>query len=194
MKEEIVDNTISYATAPRWKILTFLCVFLVAGVFTIIKFDSYFTDFWKIRNCNPDGYERGDFMTACGGIKVDRYSFGSIYLGAQKNAVKNAENADVIVFGNSRTMRSFSTDALDSYFKEKGLTYMVLASEGASFRSSVLTSERMKIKPKIIMVNSEMFVSDEIWWTSPKSMRHASGFLTPRRLYINAYVHHKAAF
>ena len=162
MKEEIVDNTISYAAAPRWKILTFLCVFLVAGVFTIIKFDSYFTDFWKIRNCNPDGYERGDFMTACGGIKVDRYSFGSIYLGAQKNAVKNAENADVIVFGNSRTMRSFSTDALDTYFKEKGLTYMVLASEGASFRSSVLTSERMKIKPKIIMVNSEMFVSDKV--------------------------------
>ena len=162
MAEIEIDNTISYTQKPGWKMLAFLCVFLIAGIISIVKFDSYFTDFWKIRKCNPDGYERGDFMTACSGIKVDRYSFGSIYLGAQKNAVKNAENADVIVFGNSRTMRSFSTDAIDNYFKEKGLTYMVLASEGASFRSSILTSERMKIKPKIIMINSEIFVADQV--------------------------------
>jgi len=162
MQHEDIDNTVSYTQGASWRLILFVSIFLIAGIITIIRFDSYFTDFWKIRNCNPDGYERGDFMTACGGIKVDRYSFGSIYLGAQKNAVKNAENADVIVFGNSRTMRSFSTDAIDSYFKEKGLAYMVLASEGASFRSSVLTSERMKIKPKIIMVNSEIFVADKV--------------------------------
>lgn len=162
MKEEHVDNTLSYTNASGWKVFAFLCIFLVAGFVAIIKFDSYFTDFWKIRNCNPEGYARGDFMSACGGIKVDRYSFGSIYLGAQKNAVKNAEDADVIVFGNSRTMRSFSTDAIDKYFKDKGLSYMVLASEGASFRSAILTSERMKIKPKIILVNSEVFISDKV--------------------------------
>ena len=162
MADVNIDNTVSYTQKPGWKLLAFLCVFLIAGVISIVKFDSYFTDFWKIRKCNPEGYARGDFMTSCAGIKVDRYSFGSIYMGAQKNAVKNAEDADVIVFGNSRTMRSFSTDAIDNYFKEKGLTYMVLASEGASFRSSILTSERMKIKPKIIMVNSEIFVSDKI--------------------------------
>ena len=162
MKEENVDNTISYSKASGWKMLAFMCVFLIAGIVSIIKFDSYFTDFWKIRNCSPEGYDRGDFMTSCGGIKVDRYSFGSIYLGAQKNAVKNAEQADVIVFGNSRTMRSFSTDAIDKYFKDKGLSYMVLASEGASFRSDVLTTERMKIKPKIVMVNSEIFLSDKV--------------------------------
>ena len=162
MSEHSVDNTISYTQKPGWKMLAFLCVFLIAGIIAVIKFDSYFTDFWKIRNCNPDGYARGDFMTSCGGIKVDRYSFGSIYLGAQKNAVKNAEDADVIVFGNSRTMRSFSTDAIDNYFKDKGLSYMVLASEGASFRSAVLTSERMKIKPKVVMVNSEIFVADRV--------------------------------
>lgn len=162
MSEHSVDNSISYTQKPGWKMLAFLCVFLIAGAVAVVKFDSYFTDFWKIRKCNPEGYARGDFMTACGGIKVDRYSFGSIYLGAQKNAVKNAEDADVIVFGNSRTMRSFSTDAIDNYFKDKGLSYMVLASEGASFRSAVLTSERMKIKPKIVMVNSEIFVADKV--------------------------------
>ncbi|MDA8708018.1 hypothetical protein N9M10_01455 [Hellea sp.] len=162
MSEQSVDNTISYTQKPGWKMLAFLCVFMIAGVISIVKFDSYFTDFWKIRKCDPEGYANGDFMTFCRGIKVDRYAFGSIYLGAQKNAVKNAEDADVIIFGNSRTMRSFSTDTMDSYFKEKGLSYMVLASEGASFRSAVLTSERMKIKPKIVMVNSEIFFSDKV--------------------------------
>ena len=162
MTETSVDNTVSYTQKSGWKMLTFLCVFLISGIISIVKFDSYFTDFWKIRNCNPEGYARGDFMTSCAGIKVDRYAFGSIYLGSQKNAVKNAEDADVIIFGNSRTMRSFSTDAIDNYFKSKGLTYMVLASEGASFRSAVLTADKMKLSPKIIMVNNEIFISDEV--------------------------------
>ena len=115
MNETSVDNTVSYTQKSGWKIFAFLCVFLIAGGISIVKFDSYFTDFWKIRKCNPEGYKRGDFMTACAGIKVDSYAFGSIYLGSQKNAVKNAKTADVIVFGNSRTMRSFSTNAIDNY-------------------------------------------------------------------------------
>ena len=78
MTEKTVDNTIQYSKASGFKLLAFLCIFLIAGVISIIKFDSYFTDFWKIRKCNPEGYARGDFMTACGGIKVDRYAFGSI--------------------------------------------------------------------------------------------------------------------
>lgn len=162
MSEHTVDNTISYTRNSGWKVLAFLCVFLIAGIATIIKFDSYFTDFWKIRKCSPEGYASQDFMTSCAGIKIDRYSFGSIYLGSQKNAVKNAEDADVIVFGNSRTMRSFSTDAIDNYFRSKGLTYMVLASEGASFRSAVLTADKMKLSPKIVMVNNEIFISDKV--------------------------------
>ena len=162
MTEKTVDNTIEYTKSSGWKMLAFLCVFLIAGVVSIVKFDSYFTDFWKIRKCNPEGYERGDFMTACSGIKVDRYAFGSIYLGSQKNAVKNAKNADVVVFGNSRTMRSFSTDAIDDYFKSKGLTYVIFAVEGASYASAQHTVEKLGLKPKIVMTNTEILYSNVV--------------------------------
>jgi len=162
MAEIEIDNTISYTQKPGWKMLAFLCVFLIAGIISIVKFDSYFTDFWKIRNCNPEGYARGDFMTACSGIKVDRYAFGSIYLGSQKNAVKNAKNADVIVFGNSRTMRSFSTNAIDNYFKSKGLTYVIFAVEGASYASAQHTVEKLGLKPKIVMTNTEILYSNVV--------------------------------
>lgn len=162
MTETNVDNTVSYTQKPGWKMLAFLCVFLIAGAISIVKFDSYFTDFWKIRKCNPEGYARGDFMTACAGIKVDRYAFGSIYLGSQKNAVKNAKTADVIVFGNSRTMRSFSTDAIDNYFKSKGLTYVIFAVEGASYASAQHTVEKLGLKPKIVMTNTEILYSNVV--------------------------------
>lgn len=162
MNEVSVDNTVSYTEKPGWKMLVFLCVFLIAGTISIVKFDSYFTDFWKIRNCNPEGYARGDFMTSCAGIKVDRYAFGSIYLGSQKNAVKNAKTADVIIFGNSRTMRSFSTDAIDNYFKNKGLTYLIFAVEGASYASAQHTVEKLELKPKIVMTNTEILYSNVV--------------------------------
>ena len=162
MTEKTVDNTIQYSKASGFKLLAFLCIFLIAGVISIIKFDSYFTDFWKIRKCNPEGYARGDFMTACAGIKVDRYAFGSIYLGSQKNAVKNAKTADVIIFGNSRTMRSFSTDAMDNYFKNKGLTYVIFAVEGASFASAQHTVNKLGLKPKIVMTNTEILYTNVV--------------------------------
>jgi len=162
MAEKTVDNTISYTQKSGWKMLAFLCVFLIAGIISIIKFDSYFTDFWKIRKCNPEGYARGDFMTSCAGIKVDRYAFGSIYLGSQKNAVKNAKTADVIVFGNSRTMRSFSTDAIDKYFKSKGLTYVIFAVEGASYASAQHTVKKLGLRPKIVMTNTEILYSNVV--------------------------------
>jgi len=167
MTEHFVDNTVSYTKASGLKVLAFFCVFMVCGVATILKFDTYFTDFWKIRQCNPEGYERNEFMFRCVGtdgevIKADNYNSGSIFLGVQKDAIKYAEKADVIIFGNSRTKRSFSTDTIDSFFKERGLTYAILASEGAGYKSAILTMERMNLNPKILMVNHEVFYAKEI--------------------------------
>ena len=167
MTEHSVDNSVSYTKSSGRKVLAFFLVFLVCGVGTIIKFDTYFTDFWKIRHCNPEGYERNEFMFRCIGgdgeiIKVDQYNSGSIFLGVQKDAIKYAEKADVVVFGNSRTKRSFSTDTIDSFFKEKGLSYVILASEGVGYKSALLTMENLNLNPKILMVNHEIFLAKEI--------------------------------
>jgi len=162
MTEHSVDNSVSYTTSSGRKVLAFFLVFLVCGVGTIIKFDTYFTDFWRIRVCDPTPYTQDDFMWGCQGITVSRYDSGSIFLGVQKDAIRNAENADVVIFGNSRTKRSFSTTAIDEYFKSKGLTYVVLAAEGAGYKSALITMERFNLKPKIIMVNHEIFYTDFI--------------------------------
>jgi len=162
MSEHTVDNTVSYTKSSGMKVLAFFCIFMVCGVATILKFDTYFTDFWRIRKCDPTPYTEGDFMWGCQGITVSRYDSGSIFLDVQKDAVASAKNADVVIFGNSRTKRSFSTTAIDEYFESKGLTYVVLAAEGAGYKSALITMERFDLKPKIIMVNHEIFYTDLI--------------------------------
>jgi|GEM_PF-2643719 len=162
MKADEIDNDVTYGTKSGRKFLAFFLTFLLSGLGVIIYFDTYFTDFWKIKNCRITGYELNEFMTSCKALEVDRYAFGAIYSGVQKEAVKNAQNADVIIFGNSRTMRSFSAPSLDKMFRDKGLSYMVLASEGAGYKSAVLTTEKLKLKPKILMVNNEIHYFDSI--------------------------------
>ena len=144
------------------KIFVFLAAFLGAGLFTIVRFDTYFTDFWKIRKCAPDGYERDEYMTSCPGMNMSRYSFGSIALDVQDEATDAIRNADVLVLGNSRTLRSFATTAIDDYFKAKGLEYFVMATEGTNYRGVELTFESLGPKPPILLVNNEIFYSNDI--------------------------------
>jgi hypothetical protein len=59
-------------------------------------------------------------------------------------------------------MRSFSTDAIDNYFKNKGLTYVIFAVEGASFASAQHTVEKLGLKPKIVMTNTEILYSNVV--------------------------------
>ncbi|MEO1040286.1 MAG: hypothetical protein AAFX09_12145 [Pseudomonadota bacterium] len=144
------------------RIILVVAVFLGVGVFTIVRFDTHFMDFVKIARCAPDGYERGDYMMACSGIDAHRYHFGSIVLGVQDDAVRSLQNADVVVLGNSRTLRSFATTAIDDYFATRGLTYFVMATEGASYRAAMNTLQQLDIRPPVLLVNNELFFSDQI--------------------------------
>jgi len=162
MEKEDIDNTVSYGTKSGKKFLVFLMTMLISGLGVITYFDTYFTDFWKIKECRAHGYELNQFMTSCRNIESDRYAHGVVYMGIQKEAVKSAKSADVIIFGNSRTMRSFSAPSIKKMFDEKGLSFMVLASEGAGFRSAMLTTEKLKLKPKILLVNNEIHYFDNI--------------------------------
>ncbi len=157
-----INNAVRHTSKPGMKLLAFALVFLVTGIFTIIKFDSYFTDFWKIADCRANGPSQDYYMTDCHIIKVDRYDSGAIYMGIEKDAVARLKNVDVIIFGNSRTARSFATDAIKEYFDDKGLTYFSLAVEGSSFRAAVLMVEKLEVNPKIILVNNEIFYSDKL--------------------------------
>lgn len=164
----IPPDTGSYGKFPGRNLLAFFLVFFVVGLAVIIKFDSYFTDFYKIAKCDISAYDNGGFMSECDAIGqdpqdgVNPYGYGSIYMGTQANAVKNAQEADVIIFGNSRTGRSFSTDAIDNYFKDKGLTYFILAFEGAGYKSAVMTTQRLGLENKIILINNEIFYANKI--------------------------------
>ena len=146
------------------RIFAFLFAFLGAGLFTIVRFDTYFTDFWKIRNCNVEGgYENDLYMTDCYGISgTDRYTFGAIVLGTEKAAVESIRDADVIILGNSRTLRSFATTPVDEFFAARGLRYFILATEGTSFRGTIYTLNNVEMDPKILLVNNEIFFVDQI--------------------------------
>ena len=146
------------------RVFVFLAAFLGAGLFTTIRFDTYLMDFWKIRNCGADGYEDA-FMFRChgnGGVDLTTYGSGAIVLGIESEAVKSLEAADVVIVGNSRTQRSFAVDAVDDYFRDKGLSYFVMATEGNTYEGVLLTFSEIGIDPKVLLVNNEIFAADGV--------------------------------
>ena len=145
------------------RILAFFAAFLGAGLFTTVHFDTYLMDFWKIRNCKAGGYGNDAFMFRCsGGVDLTTYGSGSIVLGIEDEAVASLEAADVVIVGNSRTQRSFAVDAMDDYFREKGLTYFVMATEGNNYEGVLLTFSEMSIDPKVLLINNEIFAADGV--------------------------------
>ena len=88
------------------------------------------------------------------------YSVGSIIYGIEEEASHNMLNTDILVIGNSRTRRSFSTDVIDQYLKSKSLNYFVLSSLSANYSVFLDVVSEFDFSPPIILVNNEIFYSN----------------------------------
>jgi hypothetical protein len=137
-----------------------LIVFLVSSATTVIYSDSYLLTFVKIGRCPVVPPRPGLALVECTGISSKFYYSGSLYLDVDQDLIASLRAADVVILGNSRTQRTFPSESITRFFAEKHLRYFILASEGSGFRFSQMILEKLSIKPKIYMVNSETFWID----------------------------------
>jgi hypothetical protein len=96
----------------------------------------------------------------CGSVGTQFYYSGAMFLDVDQDLIRGLRAADVVILGNSRTVRTFASAAMNRYFRDKGIRYFVLASEGSGFRFSQLILERLGVRPKVLMVNNESFYID----------------------------------
>jgi hypothetical protein len=134
--------------------------FVSTGAISAALSGSYLTIPWHIRSCNLMPPESGLILADCADVSTKFYYSGSIYLGIEKPLIESLAKADVVIIGNSRTQLSFASKAVDRYFQRKGLRYFILGSEGSGFRFNMLMLERLNIRPKVLLVNNEIYFVD----------------------------------
>jgi hypothetical protein len=148
----------------RGKIAALAATFLIAATLTAWQTASYLLTPFYMASCSAKPPRPGDVLVACYGSPIsgplEFYYTGSIFLNIDRELVEGLKAADVVILGNSRTWRTFRAPSIDRYFKSKGLRYFVLATEGSGFRFSQLTLENVGARPKILLVNNEVFYVD----------------------------------
>src|SRR5882724_1496469 len=144
----------------KWKIASLVIAFCASAVFTAIVCNSYLALFIRIAQCAAAPPRPELTLVDCGDVSTRFYYSGSLYLLVDKELVDGLRAADVVILGNSRTQRTFASEAIDRYFRQKGLRYFVLASEGSGFRFSQMILERAGVRPRILMINNESFMVD----------------------------------
>jgi hypothetical protein len=144
----------------RWKIASLVAAFLISAGITAAETDSYLLSPIRIAECGTSPPRPGDVLIKCWSKAQGFYYSGAIFLNVDRELVEGLRAADVVVFGNSRTVRTFRAGAIDEYFKRKGLSYFVLAGDGSGFRFAQMLLEKTGTRPKILLVSNESFYVD----------------------------------
>src|SRR5438874_1497550 len=107
------------AKIPPRRLLALAAIFLAAGIAAASISKSYITIPWRIRQCNAEPPRPNVTMILCDDVSTRFYYTGALFLGIEKPLVESLRAADVVIIGNSRTQRSFSTKAVENYFARK---------------------------------------------------------------------------
>lgn len=103
-------------------------------------------------------------MAGCDGVVSEFYQNDALYLGVDKVLEKSLREADVVITGNSRTIDTFVTKPTDNqieqYFQKRHLRAFTVAQEGSGFRFRMLLLQRLGIKPRIALVNTDDMAVD----------------------------------
>jgi hypothetical protein len=134
-------------------------VFVAAGALATYQSNNYLSVFWRIRYCDWRPPGKNFVMAECDTVISPFYRNGALYLGADKELEESLRSADVLVTGNSRTIETFAPKQIDNqieqYFRKKQLRSFVVAQEGSGFRYRLLLLQKLGIKPKIALINSD---------------------------------------
>lgn len=153
---------------PTWlrvlAVAALFAIFIVVGAFAIYQSDSYLLVFRKIARCDWRPPGENYVMAGCDGVVSEFYQNDALYLGVDKVLEKSLREADVVITGNSRTIDTFVTKPTDNqieqYFQKRHLRAFTVAQEGSGFRFRMLLLQRLGIKPRIALVNTDDMAVD----------------------------------
>jgi hypothetical protein len=175
--------------APTWRkylaLAGLVFGFAAAGAVATYESDSYLSVFWRIGQCDWRPPGENYVMAECDGVISPFYRNGALYLGADKRLEKSLRDADVVITGNSRTIDTFVTRETDNqierYFQKRHLRAFMVAQEGSGFRYRLLLLQKLGIKPKIALINSDDVFVDLLYDYNREVVFNPDRFVLPFR-------------
>ncbi|HAT1774466.1 TPA: hypothetical protein ACGG5K_001542 [Legionella pneumophila] len=141
-----------------------ILVFLFVGAITAYLSNGYLSPLWRIAECNWKPPGENYVMAECDPIISPFYRLGSLYLDVDPKLTAALRKADVVITGNSRTLYTFAVNLrnnpIEEYFRKKNLKAFIVAEEGSGFRFRKMVLEKLKIHPKIALINTEDLAAD----------------------------------
>jgi hypothetical protein len=142
-------------TASPSYVVVFLVSALLAGGLTFVVQ-------WSLRASACRSFSKpGTYLAHCDAAQYGDYEHGAYYLGYESEAVHNLRGADVLFLGNSRSQFEFSTDRVESYFRDHGLRYHLLGfGYGEPGEFPIRLIERYRFRPRALVINADGFFSE----------------------------------
>ena len=100
----------------------------------------------------------GTFLAYCRNELYGDFEHGAFLYGLESAAVERAQQADVVVIGDSRAQFGFSTGAMRRYFVDRGSTYYLLGmGYGSTSDYARALLQRHQLRPRVLIVNAEPY-------------------------------------
>jgi hypothetical protein len=117
----------------------------------------------SIAACTADGYRGDTYLAYCDASRYGSFEHGALYLSLVPEAVRNLRAADVVMLGNSRTQRAFSTTSTEAFFRRIGASFYVAGfgyGENVNFAEALM--DRLALRPRAVIVNVDPFFDLDI--------------------------------
>lgn len=130
----------------------------------------------SIAACTGEGYGDDRYLAYCGADGYGDFEHGALYLSLVPEAVQSLRRADVLILGNSRTQRAFSTRATGDFFAALGARFYAMGfgyGENVNFAQALF--ERHGLRPRAVIVNADPFFDTDLSWPARTLLRTENG-------------------
>jgi len=124
--------------------------------------------------CSANGYQDGWYFAYCNSTAYGDYDHGALWYPLEPETVSFASDAEVLMVGSSRMQYGFSTDTVDQWFSQRGISHYLLGfshTETVKFMQPLL--EKVNPQAKVIVINLDGFFENRV--TEPVAKLFAGG-------------------
>lgn len=133
---------------------------MVAAIMLVFV-NAFLIDKDAFIRCNAGDLKADNYIAGCSAAYYGDYEHAALAFGLEPRASARLAAAQVLLLGNSRMMRAFSTQATDDAFHRFGASYYLMgfgANERSRFPAAII--ERQKLRPKVVIINADPFFVD----------------------------------
>lgn len=115
-----------------------------------------------VGSCPAGGLTNEYYLAYCHSRRYGDYELYSFLENTEPEQIANAQSADLLFLGNSRTQYAFSTDAVDQYLKRRSIDYFVFGfGFGAKMDIPLRLMSQYNINPAVVIVNADPFFTTQ---------------------------------